>query len=615
MRKLNSKRFVITMVVAIAVTVAIVISAFSVLYSISEKSILDLWKNRAVESARDVDYYLTMPFDAVSFSALKINKMLSRGADSSEVLDYLHDETAIYASIIKENNTGVYAYYKGEYLDGSRWTPPADYQPTERPWYIEAYANGGAITLVQPFLNIQTNTMMMSVSQLLDDGESVVSMDVFLDGVQHMSEESADADGVEAVFVMDKSGFIIAHSEKSFVGQNIADGSTLYGRSLFEEYREGTKEGVSFEIRGGSTEYMAFSAEVNDNWDVVYVLNRYKLFRSLNYIYVVAGMALIVILSIIITVIVLFFNRAKETARLNNEIRAVADVYMDMAKVDFAEDRMIILRKSDDVAEYLDGDEVPFKETFARVVEGTAADQSREMLMHFVEPDALRDRLIKSNAIAHEYLNTKDQWVRLRFIVVDRDESRVPVHALMALESIDEDKKSQEKLRKLSETDAMTGIRNRGSGENLIKRAMADGTKGLFILLDADHFKSVNDDFGHGVGDKVIVALARCLVNTFRDTDIVFRLGGDEFAVYAEGVVDEETAGHIMDRLFKNVDSIDIPEMNGRKTHISVGATFYPADRNDSFEALYQRADAATYESKKTEGNAVTYKGYGEKND
>ena len=83
--------------------------------------------------------------------------------------------------IINENYTGVYSYYQGEYLDGSGWTPPSDYEPTERPWYRAAVEAGGKITTVKPYLNLQTRTMMMSVCQMLDDGKSVVSMDIFLD--------------------------------------------------------------------------------------------------------------------------------------------------------------------------------------------------------------------------------------------------------------------------------------------------------------------------------------------------------------------------------------------------------------------------------------------------
>ena len=204
-------------------------------------------------------------------------------------------------------------------------------------------------------------------------------------------------------------------------------------------------------------------------------------------------------------------------------------------------------------------------------------------------------------------MDTKNRWIRLRFIVIDRDDMTNINNILLVAESIDEDKKQQETLRKRAETDMMTGIRNRGSGEALIRKAMAEGRKGMFCLLDADKFKSINDNFGHSVGDKVICAIAKCMEKTFRGSDIVFRLGGDEFAAFSEGVVSEEIGEKIIERLFDNISKVDIPELEGRKIALSVGASFYPATREDSFEALYNRADSGTYVSKKSEGNAFTF--------
>ena len=85
---------------------------------------------------------------------------------------------------------------------------------------------------------------------------------------------------------------------------------------------------------------------------------------------------------------------------------------------------------------------------------------------------------------------------------------------------------------------------------------------------------------------------------------------GDELAleeVAADDVIDEETGRNILTRLFNNIDKIDIPELGDRNICVSVGGTFYPANTNDSFEALYERADNGLYESKKVDGNFATF--------
>ena len=159
----------------------------------------------------------------------------------------------------------------------------------------------------------------------------------------------------------------------------------------------------------------------------------------------------------------------------------------------------------------------------------------------------------------------------------------------------------------------MTGIRNRGSGENLVRKAMAEGMCGMFCLMDTDKFKHINDTYGHATGDKVLIALAQSLTKTFRETDIVFRLGGDEFAAFSKGVITEEIGKKIMGRLFNNIAAIEIPELLGQNIAVSIGAAFYPANQEDTFESLYERADNGTYQSKKVTGNRVTFIWHSEK--
>ena len=129
----------------------------------------------------------------------------------------------------------------------------------------------------------------------------------------------------------------------------------------------------------------------------------------------------------------------------------------------------------------------------------------------------------------------------------------------------------------------------------------------MFILFDVDKFKYVNDNFGHDVGDKVLIAIADCMKRTFRNNDIVMRLGGDEFAAYASLVLSREGAEIIVDRLMKQIGRIKIPEMGDNRVDVSAGVAFYrPEDRFD-FDELYKRADKCTYESKAHEGSYVTY--------
>ena len=167
--------------------------------------------------------------------------------------------------------------------------------------------------------------------------------------------------------------------------------------------------------------------------------------------------------------------------------------------------------------------------------------------------------------------------------------------------------KEKKTLVKLSQTDAMTGLYNRGGGEKAIRTALFDGEEGVFFLLDADKFKSINDTYGHDVGDQVIISIADSLKKSFRGEDIVMRLGGDEFAVYAPGVLSEEAADRVIGRLFSTIDAIDIPALGDRKICVSLGAAFWRNAEALSFDELYKRSDLKLYDSKLVEGNRVNY--------
>ena len=124
--------------------------------------------------------------------------------------------------------------------------------------------------------------------------------------------------------------------------------------------------------------------------------------------------------------------------------------------------------------------------------------------------------------------------------------------------------------------------------------------------MDADKFKSINDNYGHDVGDKVIKAIAHCMNKSFRNSDVILRLGGDEFAAYALDVTDEARAKIIIERLFSEIDKIDIPELGDRKINISLGAAFFVFSEGSTFDDIYKRADVAVYQSKKISGNSYT---------
>jgi diguanylate cyclase (GGDEF)-like protein len=162
-------------------------------------------------------------------------------------------------------------------------------------------------------------------------------------------------------------------------------------------------------------------------------------------------------------------------------------------------------------------------------------------------------------------------------------------------------------LSELSDRDALTNIYNRRAGERLIRGLMKQGRAGMFVLFDVDKFKSINDTYGHGVGDLVLKTIAEGFMSVRRNDDVVMRFGGDEYAGFATDVVDEESGIARIEALFEVIETIDLPELEGRRINISLGAALFSTDTDIEFDDLYKAADKGAYESKKKPGNTYTF--------
>lgn len=297
----------------------------------------------------------------------------------------------------------------------------------------------------------------------------------------------------------------------------------------------------------------------------------------------------------------------KKERKQKNLLNSAASIYISMHVVDLKNDVMESLKSEEHINKILGGRKHNVQELFREIMTKLTDEQFLDVMMKFIDFSTLDERMQGVNTITLEFLGTISGWCRARFIAVDYDENDQLSQVLWVVENIDKEKKKANRLLYLSETDIMTGIRNRGSGERKIRELLEQDHQGMFCLLDADKFKSINDQYGHGIGDKVIIEIANCLKVSFRENDIVMRLGGDEYAVFADGITDKKVAETIIERFFNAITSMDIPELGDRKVTVSVGIAFKKSDDGSDFENLYSHADHCAYESKKIEGNAYMF--------
>lgn len=156
--------------------------------------------------------------------------------------------------------------------------------------------------------------------------------------------------------------------------------------------------------------------------------------------------------------------------------------------------------------------------------------------------------------------------------------------------------------KEASNLDPMTQILNRRSIDEVVANAVAARSPFALLFLDIDHFKSINDRFGHDQGDQVIRLIAECLKRHIRPSDFCGRYGGEEFVVVAMGVT-HETAPVVAERHRKAI-AAQKTSVCGITTSVGV-AVFDPNAPDPGALDLYKRADNAVYEAKRLGRNRV----------
>ena len=160
-------------------------------------------------------------------------------------------------------------------------------------------------------------------------------------------------------------------------------------------------------------------------------------------------------------------------------------------------------------------------------------------------------------------------------------------------------------LEQLSLTDPLTGVANRRRAEQQLQLAMAQfqryQTPGSVLLLDIDHFKRINDNFGHDIGDLVLKQLAQAWQAELRSSDLLARLGGEEFLVLATQT-NLDDAVLLAEKLRVSTAALHIPQVG--KVTVSIGVAPFTPD-NLEHELFLKQADEALYRAKQTGRNQV----------
>jgi diguanylate cyclase (GGDEF)-like protein/PAS domain S-box-containing protein len=237
-----------------------------------------------------------------------------------------------------------------------------------------------------------------------------------------------------------------------------------------------------------------------------------------------------------------------------------------------------------------------------------------------VHPEDLPLLRIVLAELRHDVCATLETEIRLRPLAVRRDPVPVAVHAavlepggrgprrvLLQVLDATERKRAEAQLQHMADHDPLTGLLNRRSFERELERHIAHmrryGAEGAAIVLDVDRFKPVNDTYGHGAGDRLIVRVAELVRARLRTTDAIARLGGDEFAILLPKA-DRAGAEAVAHSLVETVRAeAGTDEDTGGPITISVGVAMLDEHPAPSTAAIIAAADLAMYEAKRAGRN------------
>ncbi len=282
---------------------------FSSFYRSSSVDIKDLGTSNLKSQATMIDNYLGNGRNVLWFAAESVDFMMQNGADDAELLEYLLAETEEMQKRFDVNFTGIYGYLGGSYLDGAGWTPPDDYDPKTRDWYINAMNNPGEMVISNPYIDAQTGEVILSFSQLLSDGVSVLSLDITMNELQLITEQMTMGN-MGYGFIMDKDGLVIAHYDREKVGMNYAT------TSEWKELMSGiynNKDGI-FNMTIAGDKCTVFTAKLDVDWYVVIVAQNSMLYSKL-YKQILFGVALSLIIYVIIVIFCIISVRSIEKAQ------------------------------------------------------------------------------------------------------------------------------------------------------------------------------------------------------------------------------------------------------------------------------------------------------------
>lgn len=275
--KRNWKNLVIILTITFVLMALMVVFTSRVIYKLSNSYITELGNDKTAAITADLENYLEKAKSAIYVVADSVDHMVKKGATNDEIVEYITRESENTTSYFDSTYTGIYGVIGGEYVDGVGWVPPEGYDPTARDWYKTLFRGNGEVTIVSPYVDAQTGSVIISVGKSLSDKNNALALDLTLNSVQEIAE-NININGYGYGYIQNYDGMVIAHKHVEEIGKNYAEDENE--KALFDKVIETGKGNFDTVIDG--KECIVFVDEVMDQWHLVIITSKSDLFSSQN---------------------------------------------------------------------------------------------------------------------------------------------------------------------------------------------------------------------------------------------------------------------------------------------------------------------------------------------
>lgn len=421
--------------IAAAILTAVILSLIFVsMYEHAKQNILTSNQRSIMHTATQIDYFLLESIDSLQLSSFHVNKLINDGKSNEDILDYLLNESKAIELSINKNFTGLYGLFRGTYLDGIGWVPDDGYEPTTRPWYTAAMEGNGEISLVTPYVDALTGSVMMSICKMLPDRESVISLDMTLDGIQELLTENLLEYSWDEVYVMNKSGYIITHSDQALSGTNLPD-EKLYNAIVSNT--DGDDAYFVYGIDGIS--YVIYTSMIQNNWILVTTVRESSLIGDLRRNYVIYFIILLLVLTASISSVLINRRRAgSKDAYSSRLLTAISRAYVSIYVIDLRDDTFHEIASNDSAVKAILKDQTTDAQMMLRLaMDARTSPRYKNAIFEFIDFKTLPDRLRNRSMTARSFISVNNIRMQASFIPLELDEDKNVVMVIWMVENVD----------------------------------------------------------------------------------------------------------------------------------------------------------------------------------